>query len=99
MQSKQVIDHIDKDKLNDDPANLRLCTQSMNNKNASMRKDNKSGVTGVSWSVKRNKWIAQIQHDGKVIAKGFDSFVDACGFRIALEVSLKFSKNHGRQIK
>lgn len=52
LSTKDVIDHIDQDKLNDDPENLRLCTQSVNNKNASMRKDNSSGVTGVSWSAK-----------------------------------------------
>lgn len=97
LSTKDVIDHIDQDKLNDDPENLRLCTQSVNNKNASMRKDNSSGVTGVSWSAKRNRWIAQIQHNGKSKLRTFTDFVSACEQRIEWEVSLKFSINHGRK--
>lgn len=98
LSSSDVIDHFDQNKLNDNPENLRLKSQAENNRNASMRKDNSSGITGVSWSDKRQRWIAQIQHNGKARSRTFARFEDACSQRIEWEVYLKFSINHGRKI-
>lgn len=98
LDKSDVIDHYDQNKLNDDPSNLRLVSQSINNKNASMRKDNKSGITGVSWSNRKNRWISQIQADGKTKIRSFNNFSDSCSQRIEWEVSLNFSKNHGRKV-
>ena len=48
LTSDQFIDHIDRDKLNNDISNLRLCTVSQNGMNTSLRKDNKTGYKNIS---------------------------------------------------
>lgn len=55
-----VIDHINRVKTDNRKKNLRTCTIRENIINSSIRKNNSSGVVGVSWDKKRNKWSAQI---------------------------------------
>ena len=55
VENKSFVDHIDNDKSNNNIANLRWATRAENNQNASMRKDNTSGVKGVSWDKDTNK--------------------------------------------
>lgn len=95
LSKKDVIDHYDQNKLNDDPDNLRLITQAENNRNARMRKDNTSGIVGVAWSKCKGKWCAQIQFNKIARARYFDDFISACEQRIIWEVSFGFSENHG----
>ena len=65
-----IVDHIDRDKINNMANNLRWCTSSENNKNTGLRKDNTSGCKGV---VNRmNGWQAQwVENDGKQHFKSF----------------------------
>jgi hypothetical protein len=64
------IDHIDGNPLNNSRSNLRVCTQTDNNKNV-------DGV-GVSWNSRINKWTARITHNYKGIHIGsFDTFEEA----------------------
>jgi recombination endonuclease VII/HNH endonuclease len=42
----------------------------------SIRSSNKSGVTGVSWSADKNKWIATITRDYKRVHLGYFSTID-----------------------
>lgn len=66
-----IIDHIDGDPLNNQRANLRLCTHSQNVRNQkSPHSNSKSGVKGVYWSVARGKWQADIRVNGKTIHLG-----------------------------
>ena len=52
-----------------------------------LRADNKSGVVGVSWAIKRKRWVAQIQVEGKVIHLGrFFAKEDAITAREAGEI-------------
>ena len=44
------VDHIDGDRANDIPSNLRLVSRALNNRNRRKRSDNTSGVTGIRWS-------------------------------------------------
>ena len=56
-------DHIDRSELNNQKNNLRPCTTQENARNCSLRKDNTSGVTGVSFDKRYNKWSAYINID------------------------------------
>lgn len=52
-------------------SNLRKCNQSENNYNQKIRKDNTSGVKGISWSEKEKSWVARIQKQGESHRKAF----------------------------
>ena len=54
-------DHIDRNPLNNRRDNLRKCNQSQNSSNVGIRKNNNSGVIGVSWNKKRQTWEAYIK--------------------------------------
>ena len=56
---------LESNKINNHITNLRYATNSENGMNKSMRKDNTSGVTGISWHKQRNKWRVQIKLNGK----------------------------------
>ena len=62
----KVIDHKDRNKLNNCKANLRVCTQAQNCRNVGALKNNKSGLKGVSWYRKSRKWKAEINLNKKV---------------------------------
>lgn len=64
-QKEFIIDHKDRDSLNNRKNNLRHCSHSQNSMNCSIRKNNTSGVTGVCWDAENDKWIAQIRINGK----------------------------------
>lgn len=74
----EFVDHIDKDKTNDRIENLRLATKSQNAMNCHVRKDNTSGIRGVTWDKAKKKWLSQIQIDNKHKFIGrFDLLSDA----------------------
>lgn len=54
-------DHIDRNPMNNRRNNLRKCSHQQNSYNVSVRKNNSSGVTGVSWNKKRQVWEAYIR--------------------------------------
>ncbi len=70
-ENKKFVDHIDNCKTNNSIANLRWATSVQNNQNASMRKDNTSGIKGVSWNKNAKKWKATISIDGIRITLGY----------------------------
>ena len=55
-----VVDHINRNKLDNRRENLRICTPHENSFNASIKRNNTSGVPGVSFDKSRNKWVAYI---------------------------------------
>lgn len=64
------IDHKDRNKLNNQKKNLRVCGVGENMRNRSMYKINKSGFKGV-WRQKQiGRWAAEIRKDGKKIYLG-----------------------------
>ena len=65
------IDHIDQNRTNNAPSNLRLATKSENARNvSSARSSSKSGVLGVHFSQRLNKWRAEICINKKNIYLG-----------------------------
>ena len=89
------VDHINHIRSDNRWENLRAVTNSDNQKNASLRKDNRSGQVGVSWVA--TSWIARINHLGERINLGsFAKFSDAVDARKNAEVLYGFHENHGR---
>src|SRR3990167_4034233 len=65
------IDHIDRNRLNNQKANLRTCTRSQNKMNTQKYKNNTSGIKGVCWDKRAQKWNAQIQKEKKHFYLGY----------------------------
>ena len=82
----EVVDHINKDKADNRKSNLRVCTQQYNLFNSSKKSNNVSGVTGVGFDEKSDKWRARICVDYKNISLGFyDEKSDAIKARLKAE--------------
>lgn len=72
------IDHINHIKHDNRKSNLRIVTSSENRINIGIRSNNKSGVTGVTFDVTRNKWRSYLNINGKQIYLGrFDTIEEA----------------------
>ena len=73
--SDMECDHKDHDKLNNQRANLRLCTRTENNCNAQKPHTNTSGYKGVGFHKQTGKWRARIKINRK--EKHLGLFADA----------------------
>ena len=62
-----MVDHIHGKKTRNDnrKSNLRICTNQQNNFNKGLRKDNTSGITGVSWNKRDKVWVVTMRLNGK----------------------------------
>jgi hypothetical protein len=67
----QVVDHANRNKLDNRKSNLRLCTTSDNNKNRRVAKSSKSGYKGVYWCSQNERWRASINVNSRRIHLGF----------------------------
>ena len=65
------VDHIDNNRTNNNIENLRWSTRSENSCNAPISKSNTSGVKGLCWSKKKNKWQVEIMHKYKKYHLGY----------------------------
>lgn len=59
------VDHIDRNGLNNQRSNLRICTHQQNNWNQGKKKPGTSKYKGVSWFPARKKWMAKMRIKGK----------------------------------
>lgn len=90
------IDHINHNRIDNRIENLRLVTSGGNAKNRSRPNTNTSGVTGVHWNKRLNKWHVQINHEGKRKHIGlFDSIEKAAEARKDAISAFGYHKNHG----
>ena len=80
-------DHKDRDNTLDYRwSNLRPATRSEQNQNRGMQKNNKSGLKGVCWNAKEEKWQAYIYINGRQIYLGlFELKEDAAKARLKAE--------------
>lgn len=70
----KVVDHIDRNTLNNDTDNLRFCTIGENCRNSKKRRDNTSGYKGVDFNKAEGKYRARIRiGNGKRISLGLFS--------------------------
>jgi hypothetical protein len=87
-----IIDHRDRNGLNNQRNNLRIVTKSINQYNRKIQSNNTSGYRGVCWHSQAGKWRAYIFIKGKQISLGlYSSSVSAA---IAYDKSaVKYYKN------
>ncbi len=91
----QFIDHIDGDKLNNAPSNLRDVSHHENMRNIRRTIQTKTGVTGVH-VLKSGNYHACAQMEGKHISFGtFESIQEAETARVHGMSDLGFSPQHG----
>lgn len=67
------IDHVDHDGLNNQKLNLRAASKSQNSMNTKKIANVSSIYKGVCWSKTKNKWVAQITLNLKVMHIGYFS--------------------------
>lgn len=78
MNTNNTVDHIKHNTFDNRKSNLRIATKQQNAQNASLSKNNTSGVTGVTWHKRDKVWQARITLNYKKIHLGyFESFDDA----------------------
>ena len=88
-QKGQVVDHINRNRADNRKVNLRCCSKFENNLNRGRRSTNTSGVIGVHYDRKRDKWIANITYDKRRIFIGrFISKDEAVKARLRKESEL-----------
>lgn len=93
------IDHIDHDGLNNAFSNLRPVTNEVNQKNATISTRNKTGIPGVCWVSKTERWHAWISRKKNQLHLGaFVDFFEACCARKSAELTNSYHPNYGRQL-
>lgn len=80
-----IVDHIDKNVINNKFENLRWCDHSINNKNKRIPKNNTSEHKGVSFRKDRNKWQAIWSVNNVVKTKLCNSKEEAIKYRQEME--------------
>lgn len=96
LSDTDEVDHINHVLTDNRAINLRKVSRLQNNQNASRRKDNSSGVTGVYWNRINQRWTAQIVVAGVYNFLGNHlSLFDAICARKSAEIFFGFHENHG----
>lgn len=86
-QKGDIVDHIFHNKNDNRKAKLRIVTNSQNQMNKVISRNNTSKYKGISWHKTKSKWIAQIGVEGKLIYLGiFSDLQDAIRVRQDAEV-------------
>ncbi len=89
----EVIDHKNRDRCDNRWTNLQNVTRRENMKNKSLGRNNKSGVFGVFYDSRINKWCAQ--HEKEYLGS-FEDFNLACAVKKKRESETGYSMNHGK---
>jgi len=85
-EDKEIVDHIDKDGMNNRKENLRICNKQENSFNHKLSSRNTTGVSGVVEGKRKNSWVSQIMFNGKNIRLGvFNNIEEAIKARLFAE--------------
>jgi hypothetical protein len=93
---KDQIDHINHKRKDNSPSNLREATNTTNQRNRTLSKNNKSGYTGVCFRKNRMRWIGSVGNGVKKNRKSFKSKQDAIDFVKAKRAEFGYHENHGK---
>lgn len=76
------------------PDHLRAATQKQNQENQKgAHRGNKSGVRGVTWYEKTNKWLGRVRHNGKLVHVGYFDTVEAASYAVTTRRNELFTHN------
>jgi hypothetical protein len=86
---KHIVDHKNRNGMDNRLSNLRVCTWQNNTFNQSIRNTNTSGVIGVFFNNNRQNWVACLETNGKKHCRYFKSnqFENAVKARLQMEVN------------
>ena len=99
--SKELIDHINQNGLDNRKSNLRIVNTQINNKNATVRTDNTLGIKGVSKELSQEGYIKYIgsyrDDNGKRYKKSFSSnkYGEEEAFLLAVNTRLEMESLYG----
>ena len=86
LPNSDIVDHINHNAADNRKCNLRDCNNTQNSRNRMLSSNNTSGVCGVTFNKKGNKWQAQIGVDGERLYLGmFECFEQAVAARLEAE--------------
>ena len=89
LDNKTIVDHIDRNRTNNDISNLRWASKSENSINCKTREDNTSGCRGVCFNKRSKSWLARINLNNRVTNIGyFKNYEDAVIARQNKELEL-----------
>jgi hypothetical protein len=90
------IDHINGNRADNRPSNLRDVSAAMNRLNMKCPKSSTTGVPGVSWCRVNRRWLVRINVDQRTKNLGrYDDFDQAVAVRKAAEQTYGYHANHG----
>ena len=86
-----MIDHINRNPLDNRKENLRIVNNSINQRNKNVQSNNTSGISGVRFNEKLNVWTARIATDQGRKSKSFS--INKYGKEKALELAVNWRTN------
>lgn len=90
------IDHLNGVRADNRIENLRDVKTTLNNRNTALTHRNTSGISGISWLKRRNKWAAKCMVDGKLHYLGeFVDIEDAKSVLSEFRLANGFTSRHG----
>jgi hypothetical protein len=95
----KVLDHINGDRKDNRIENLREANHQTNAYNQNMKRNNVSGIKGVSWNNDRQKWAVRVNHNKKTYQRYVQDLELA--ELVAIEMRSKLHgdyANHGEQL-
>ena len=85
----KTVDHRDLNRADNRKRNLRVCERTENDRNRGLYATNTSGITGVHYDQKRNKWVASITYNCERLFIGrYELKEEAIMARLVKEVEL-----------
>ena len=90
---KDIVDHINNNKLDNRKENLRIVTIQENSFNKLSQKNSTSKYIGVSWNKGMKKWCSAIFYKEKITLGYFDNEEEAA--KVRDQATLKYFKEHG----